>query len=282
MKKVIKWNIVGFLLFLLFVPILKLEKSYLIHLWSLSIYFLTGISLGKKFEFSQYFILLPLNLIISIIALFSNPQLFPLIFPLVNIYSVLGFLFGVNSVMKNLKLVTLYSFLLIILSIYLNKIFIPNFSFNKAILDPSKYPNPKNIEISNLDNKTIFDSDREKHILILNFTFVGCTQCVIKNPYLENIYSKLKLTIKIRVIDVYLESKNSPVEIKSYLQKHPTKLEIAYDKNNQLATIFNYDGAPHEVILTKDLKVVRIMSGFNSDLKEEYLKNTIQLINSLE
>jgi hypothetical protein len=184
--------------------------------------------------------------------------------------------------MKNLKLVTLYSFLLIILSIYLNKIFIPNFSFNKAILDPSKYPNPKNIEISNLDNKTIFDSDREKHILILNFTFVGCTQCVIKNPYLENIYSKLKLTKKIRVIDVYLESKNSPVEIKSYLQKHPTKLEIAYDKNNQLATIFNYDGAPHEVILTKDLKVVRIMSGFNSDLKEEYLKNTIQLINSLE
>jgi hypothetical protein len=81
---------------------------------------------------------------------------------------------------------------------------------------------------------------------------------------------------------VYLESKNSSVEIKSYLQKHPTKLEIAYDKNNQLATIFNYDGAPHEVILTKDLKVVRIMSGFNSDLKEEYLKNTIQLINSLE
>lgn len=281
MKSIIKWNILGFLAFLLFVPILKLDQTMFIYTWAFAIYFIIGLIVFKAKDISKYFILLPLNLILSIIAIFLNTALFPLIFPFVNLYSVLGFFIGglLRSSKTNLKLgiISIAIFLFALTGIK----FIPEQAFEKRLISTNDTLLVKNIELLDLNGDPLDSITFKGKVSILNFTFIGCSQCVLKNPYLEKIRENYAVNDKIKIIDVYIGSKNSIDEIKKYLLKHPTKLDVAYDTNDKMAQLFKYNGAPHEVIIAPNRQVVRTIAGFNRDIKNIYVSKTKAQIDEL-
>ncbi|MBP6387366.1 MAG: TlpA family protein disulfide reductase [Pseudarcicella sp.] len=281
MKSIIKWNILGFLAFLLFVPILKLDQTMFIYTWAFAIYFIIGLIVFKAKDSSKYFILLPLNLILSIIAIFLNPALFPLIFPFVNLYSILGFFIGglLRSSKTKLKL-GIISIAIVLFALTGIK-FIPEQAFEKRLISTNDTLLVKNIELLDLNGDPLDSIAFKGKVSILNFTFIGCSQCVLKNPYLEKIRENYAADDKIKIIDVYIGSKNSIVEIKKYLLKHPTKLDVAYDTNDKMAQLFKYNGAPHEVIIAQNRQVKRTIAGFNRDIKNIYISKSTQLIDDL-
>ena len=67
-----------------------------------------------------------------------------------------------------------------------------------------------------------------------------------------------------------------------FINKNKYKLNWGYDKNNTLANSLAYRGASHECIFNKDGVLVHSIAGFNNDIAQIYVRNTISQIEKLK
>lgn len=279
MKKNIIFSIlIGLFVFLIFIPILRLDSTLVIYLWVLIIFIFSGFYLKNKFGWERYLVLLPLNLIVTIIALFLNQSLIPLIFPLLNFLSVLGFELGLSLANRKSRKNWLLGSIIFILLLYTGYFFIPNQAYQMCLVSLEKKKEIPELELFNLDREKIQKENFSGKVLLLNFTFIGCSQCVLKKPYVEMLKNRYLNNPNVKIYDVYLGSTNSETQIKKFLKKNPVNYDVLFDSEDKMANYFEYNGAPHEVLILPNQQIIRVMAGFNSDIKNIYVEKTSEII----
>lgn len=276
-----KWTFLGLVLYVIFMPALRMDNSSLVIAWSFVVYFFAGLSVGGKYSWHKYLLIIFINLLLIIVTFVFNKGLFPLICPLVNIFATVGFFIG-NSKLK-FSFVQLAGSVFLCLGLFtvLTFKFIPEYSYKQNLVRNSEKNISQALTIENFDGSSLNLKEYKDKIIVLNFTSVNCGFCRLKSNYIEQVKDNFSQNSKVKVLEVYLGENDTMDDVELLLIRFPSSVEMAYDKENKLAKQFEIEGTPSEIIFGRDGNIKRTIVGFNSDMKDEYYNQTIALINSL-
>ena len=216
-------------------------------------------------------------LLYGCVAATSNSA-FPVIFPnllLIDLISYcLGFyIFGLATFQRA-------TFILIYLACLL--------IYSRFYLAPNRYQHAEKAANVPLQTLTLYDlkgkpytlQTTQNQVVLTDFWFIGCVQCMEKLPYIEELSLAYKSDPRVTFVAVALGKYNTLSQIQQFIKKHNFKIKVLYDKDNQVANSVKFIGAPLELIINND-SVQYKMSGFSRDVGLIYQRETRSRIDSL-
>ena len=233
---------------------------------------------NTNIQTDNWFFLIPALLFFSLMAYVcatSNPLLVPLHFPNLFIICLVSYFIGFVQFKGRQwrfsiawsTIIGLYCFL-----------FLPRYEY-KRNEKPVVQTNVQQ-ELYTLSGQPIAILPNTSDVVLLDFWFTNCNQCIKKIPSLEKLAESYKNDKRVKVYFIVLGKFNTSEEIIDFNKKHKLKIDILYDKANRFANQFAFNGAPHEVIIYKN-KVIATHAGFSTDLALSYVSNTRKIIDSV-
>ena len=112
----------------------------------------------------------------------------------------------------------------------------------------------------------------EDTVYLVNFTFYACLPCRQKKLALEQLNKRFEGQA-FRIIQIHsFEPK------KFFLEYYQNDSNTYHDSGQALQKRFRLNGAPYEMIFDKTGNEVRRLDGFNSELADDYVTKTTELI----
>ena len=247
------------------------------------VYLIAGTQL-QKYQFTKtntLFFLLPL-IAFKIFFVKVNSYNFPFIFPFCFIVSIFSFAGGylLNVFTKSFLLFLSLNACLIY---FLGFVKSPQLVFERQEKNENRYNGIqlKNWNLLKIDGSNFSFEEVKGKIILLNFSWKNCRQCIQKQPYLEQIGHKYKDNSRFVLVEVYLGDYDTIETAQSFSRKNAVKLQWAYDSKNELAKKLNYSGAPYEVLIDAKGAVRKINAGFDENIAILYLEKTFEKIDFL-
>ena len=181
---------------------------------------------------------------------------------------------------KNRPLIYLFFVLYASLIYIIGFIVSPQIIYSRSIRDPNIYPKARINSWDLLDlkgNSYSFEKVRGK-VVLLNFTWKGCGQCIQKQPFTNILKQKYKSNNRLIILEVDLGKFDTMEDAIAFSKKGNKNLLWVYDPQNKLAERLLFEGAPHEVLIDSKGHIDFISAGFNKDISLIYLQEISQKI----
>lgn len=227
--------------------------------------------------------LIPL-LIITILGIFLNNSLFPLIFPSVTII-ILGAYMTVKLFIEKKRKVSIgiFSIFLVLISLS-NYFFIKPMTEAKLLINRNEKPlelNFKDTKILCLNGKSLNSKTFLGKNLLLEFSFNACGACKSKLPMIIALAQKID-TSKTAIIIMTDGSIDTFQSFKRENKKRTlNNIYVLYDTNGLLAKKLNIINYPTEILFNKHEKSVYISEGFSIEEKNTYTQDRLKKIKDL-
>jgi thiol-disulfide isomerase/thioredoxin len=266
--------VVGVLLEISISATIPLQAKHWTYILAGTTYLIMGM-LSHKYQLNGYqkgLFLLPLIMLKSFAISVNNLNI-PFAFPFTFFISLIGFFLG-YFILKKMRPV-----LLICLIVYAYAVYVIGFSispkliYEKSVANPILYPKEKLTTWNLLDlngNKVPFENVQGK-VVLLNFTWKNCSQCIEKQPFTTILQQKYKYEKKLVILEVDLGKFDTITEAIALAKKSDNDLTWVYDAQNTLANKLLFAGAPHEVLIDKEGNIDFISAGFNRDISLIYV-----------
>ncbi len=120
------------------------------------------------------------------------------------------------------------------------------------------------------DNKVTLDDFKGKVVLV-NLWATWCLPCIAELPSLNRLQDKWPQD-KFSVVAISLDNKISPLDLRSFLDKHGAKgIDVYHDKDRQIRLKWKYAGLPTSFLIDREGIVVRQYNGaydWDNELKD--------------
>lgn len=138
-----------------------------------------------------------------------------------------------------------------------------------------------NFQFKKKDGSTLFLDDFKGKVILIDFYFNRCSQCIKKMPDLVKINTHYSNNPDFVLLSVHRGGSESFSDFLSLLKKLPEGLNYVYDTATAAAKYFTIHGYPVEILIDKSGRVRDQFSGYNADLALVYEKKTIKKIDAL-
>ena len=108
----------------------------------------------------------------------------------------------------------------------------------------------------------------KRNVVVLNFFSTTCIPCVREIPTYNKIAEKFK-DKPVKLIYVNVDSNVNPLEIRRFLARKRIKVPMMLPNQRDAIKKYNAYALPRLVIINKNGKVERVISGFSESLEEE-------------
>lgn len=285
--KALYLKIIGLLLFSFLCEITisfihSLYSDYIMYIVAGGIFFGVGY-IAKEYSWSRVYhfaFFLPW-VFLNIFAITVNPANFPSKFPFAFFLSLVAYFISYYWTRVRLR----YSLFVIWGIVFYMAGFqvVPKLAFEEHLLEDEKL---KDIELTNwgllrLDSTPMPFELAKNKVVLLNFTWRSCGQCILKQPTYEKVTKKYETNTDFFALEIDLGQFDSLEQARTFSRKYPNDLTWAYDPKNTLAYQLLFQGAPHEVLIDKKGKVRYMNAGFNGNMKLDYEERLSALINKL-
>ena len=239
--------------------------------------------LAKRYHWSKvYHVAFWLPIVFfSLFGILVNPANFPSVFPFEFAFSLIAYMVGLRWADRPVRygLLTLWVGLFCVAGFLLA----PHLAFQNHQRDDRTFSHIqlRDWELLRLDSTPLPFELAKNKVVLLNFTFQHCGQCIVKQPTFEKLVEKFKSNPYFLALEVDLGKFDTLKEARIFAQKYPNTLTWAYDPKNKLAYQLQFEGAPHEVLLDKNGRVRYMNSGFNGNMKLVYVDRLSATIEQL-
>ncbi|MFN6964706.1 MAG: peroxiredoxin family protein [Pyrinomonadaceae bacterium] len=126
-------------------------------------------------------------------------------------------------------------------------------------------------EVPTIDGKLYRSSDLKGKVVVLNFWFIGCPNCLGELVNLNSLRSKFKDERDVVFIAV---APDTPAEIRSFIKQNPFSYELVGSARS-IVDLFNFRGFPRNIVIGRDGRiaywrsVVYAWDKFESVIREE-------------
>ena len=131
--------------------------------------------------------------------------------------------------------------------------------------------NAPDFSLVDLNGETHKLSDYKGQGVLLNFWGTWCKPCKKEMPAINNQYKQFK-NQGVQILGINIAQSN--LEVSSYADKLGVEFPIAIDKTKSVMRAYNVDPLPTTVLIDKDGKIVKIITGEMTETDiEKYLKS---------
>lgn len=131
--------------------------------------------------------------------------------------------------------------------------------------------NAPDFSLVDLNGETHKLSDYKGQGVLLNFWGTWCKPCKKEMPAINNQYKQFK-DQGVQILGINIAQSN--LEVSSYADKLGVEFPIAIDKTKSVMRAYNVDPLPTTVLIDKDGKIVKIITGEMTEKDiEKYLKS---------
>ncbi|RPJ96766.1 thiol-disulfide oxidoreductase ResA [Rummeliibacillus sp. TYF005] len=131
--------------------------------------------------------------------------------------------------------------------------------------------NAPDFSLVDLNGETHKLSDYKGQGVLLNFWGTWCKPCKKEMPAINNQYKQFK-NQGVQILGINIAQSN--LEVSSYADKLGVEFPIAIDKTKSVMRAYNVDILPTTVLIDKDGKIVKIITGEMTETDiEKYLKS---------
>lgn len=131
--------------------------------------------------------------------------------------------------------------------------------------------NAPDFSLVDLNGETHKLSDYKGQGVLLNFWGTWCKPCKKEMPAINNQYKQFK-DQGVQILGINIAQSN--LEVSSYADKLGVEFPIAIDKTKSVMRAYNVDPLPTTVLIDKDGKIVKIITGEMTETDiEKYLKS---------
>src|SRR5262249_12127348 len=103
-----------------------------------------------------------------------------------------------------------------------------------------------------------------KKVVLVTFWATWCGPCRIELPELEKLYAaKRDAGLEILAVNEDLETE----KLTDYLKERSLSFPVLRDPDGKVAQAYGVDGFPTTVLINKEGRIVRVQSGFATDLE---------------
>jgi cytochrome c biogenesis protein CcmG, thiol:disulfide interchange protein DsbE len=106
-------------------------------------------------------------------------------------------------------------------------------------------------------------TQRNKVVLVM-FWATWCTPCRIELPEIEKLYAR-KRAAGLEILAV--NEDREPDKLAAYLKERPLSFPVLVDEDGKVAAAYGVEGFPTTVVIDRQGHVVRVESGFATDLE---------------
>lgn len=253
-------------------------------------YFLLGLFLRKTtIRPAVYHSIIFSSLVMYAIFLYLEDAslYFPMITPATLIVGSLSYILGCTyGFQQNKKYLILMSLLLIGELIYGNY-FVRSYMYHYSMDSPkdshlyNKYIEV--VQLRNLEGKLVSDKQFDNKVLILDFWYTKCGNCMFKLQELDKIYEHFAGNPNVLIASIVDGKQSSLEETRDLLKKWKFKHPIYYDSMGILINKYQIgkNGYPIELRIAKDGYIKHTYGGFTDDNIINYVKNSIAYIENL-
>lgn len=259
------------------------EKHILIYICAVIFHFFLFLFISKRINSrltTTFIITIITPLLIDASVLVTNIDYVPARFPFATIFPIIGAGLAVLKI-KRSKYIFRISILVVLAFFYITYQFIiPKLFFYTLTKNTKDIPN-------NFFNKTFYSIDNNPIILkdtisskcvIIECFFKGCKPCETKKNTLE----KLRKKYHKNNLSILFICDGSITNYKEFLSYSNANKDMGfiflYDRYNVLKNEFKISSYPFE-IFSKDLVIIKTLTGFDAQIENEYYNEKIIDIN---
>lgn len=148
------------------------------------------------------------------------------------------------------------------------------------IQPPSKVghlPEAKEIYFEDLNGKNYKLSNFKGNVIILNFQSIRCPACRYEQESLKYFYEKIKGQPKIKLILLFINSKED--DVREFVKARNLNLPVYIDPYGLSAMKFRVFALPTSFIINKDFKITQRLIGAQDWSSDEVISSLMKLAN---
>ena len=115
-------------------------------------------------------------------------------------------------------------------------------------------------KLPTLEGKTVSLASLKGHIVVLDFWATWCGPCKMSLPHLQKLYEAQKDN---GVAVFAIDQQEEPKDVQAFVQETKLAVPVLLDSDGKVGEAYGVEGIPQSVVIDKDGKIKKIISGFD-------------------